>query len=119
MMLHAIYGIFDEDIYRVDLRVKAKIEVIAVKANENTPLSLGKIDIPIGKASVFELQKGKTFSGIKSGYMPLPPVGPVIPTNAAATLVESNDFGDVVGKAAGIIGDHKDEFKDWLTGPKK
>jgi hypothetical protein len=120
MMVHALYGLFDDDVYRVDIKVKAKIDVILSKGGgDNVHMSLGKIELPIGKASIFELENGKIFTNLKTGYLPRPSEASALPTNAVVTVVEANDFGDVVGKAAGIVGDEKGGFTDWLTGSKK
>lgn len=137
MILHAIYGEFDPDIYKVDTKVKVRIDAVSLNLNQTTLTNLADITLPGGKADVFaisesgnkvwtslkdhELIKGEKTGYLETGYLAFPIKGKSFettidkfPSNVVVTVVEGNDFGDVIGKGAKLVGDKKDSITDKL-----
>ncbi len=111
MILHAIYALFDEDVYSVDTKVKVRIDSVATVGAQPRLINVGTIDFDVGKRSVFDLDKVNTGNPVGTGYSALPTDTP-LPTNFVVTIVEGNDFGDIVGKGAKQVGKEKDSITD-------
>lgn len=124
MIVHWLYAeTIDPGLYKVDVDVRVRLDTVIVSLNQSQLANLGQVDIGAGKANIFDLPYEKP--DLKSGYLPLP-YKPAIglgepqsrPTNVVVTIIEDNDFGDLVGKAAGQVGEHQstivDQLVNWL-----
>lgn len=113
MYLHFLWGLVDDDIYHLDFAVRARVETILPKTRK--PQS-SELTIPVGKIHIDEIAAGTArVEGLGSGYVPGPTGKPLL-SNVTVTVVEANDLGDVVGKAAGLVGEHKQDITDRLSG---
>lgn len=113
MMLHFMWGLFDDDIYKVAYAAKVRIETIDPKTRKP---HITELAIPLGKYTIDDIGNGKAKrTKITSGYF-----GRVdaqrgdLPTNITVSIMEANDVGDVIGQGAELIGDKKDTITDQL-----
>lgn len=121
MILHAIYGLIDEDTYKVQVAVKMKMDAVTPNLLQPTLANVADLTFDLGKISIFHLNDKvkKSESGIFAipvpGAISTPPITQTtLPGNITVTVVEADDFGDLIGKAAKNVGDKKDSIADEL-----
>jgi hypothetical protein len=126
MLLHALYRIVDDDLYKLDVAVRMRIDTVALVLNQAQLTNLARLDLDFGKVSVFDLGSDqKRLRRHSTGYLPLPYApAPGLdqprlrPANVTITVVEASDFGDLVGKAARQVGERRSDIRgrlvEWL-----
>lgn len=112
---------FDRDLTRVDTSVRITLEAVVRGRNA----LVGAVDLPLGKIDLSEVSDdGRKFSpselkGLASPYLALPTRGDgkglsSLPLNVTVTVTESNDLGDVIGRAATRLAERRDDLSERL-----
>ena len=110
----------DEGKGKVDLDVQVAVDAVI----DNQLVDVARIDIPIGKVSLYgpTSMKGKQLADKSSGWIPLPktraPRGEASdfgPTNVIVTVIEANDLGDVVAKGANELSKSKAKISSGIV----
>ncbi len=124
MWFHWLYGLFPTDLYKLDMSAKLSIDSIATTKDKRSLMSVGEVELPIGKVDIRKfplIRTEKDLASAASGYMPVPAAGAnakSLWSNFAVSVVEKGDLGDVIGKAEGLIDDKEDDIRskleDWL-----
>ncbi len=112
MLLHWVFGLFDEDAYQVDFAVKLRIE--SVDPKRRRLVQVAEVVIPIGKLSIDEIARGTGEKrAVETGFFPKP-AGDEAPSNVTVTVVEANDLGDVIAESADFVGVRKRDITETL-----
>src|SRR5262245_46061140 len=107
---------------------KAKVSWFNGKVDVNVQLVLGgfvknekgaisqtdiaKVDFPLGKVELPTTFDDKRLENLRTGWIPIPVQGgkgaaKLLPVNLVITVMESDDFGDVIAKGAKTLGENK------------
>lgn len=112
----------------VDVNVQVTLSTL-VKENKDgaaKQADIAQIDFPVGKLKLSDDIKPPSLSQLRSSWyavprltLPPPPDDPskfavVGPLNLTITVMESNDFGDVIGQGAKLVSDNKTKIVDEL-----
>jgi hypothetical protein len=131
MIFHAIYGVFDDDIYKVNTQVKIRIDTVGLNLNQTALTNLADISFPGGEIDIRELSREKVLTNLRkdksgyleTGYLAFPvkakafeTIVDTFPTNVVVAVIEGNDFGDIVGKGEKLVGDNKEKIVDKIKG---
>lgn len=86
----------------------------------NKIIDIAQIDFPMGKHNISKEHEITELDQLASGLISLPSInleevkkdlggqiGKVVPLNVSLKIMESNDFGDVIGKGATLVKDNK------------
>jgi hypothetical protein len=105
MWAHFVWSLFDDGAYSVEYAAKLRVESIGTDHRS----TVASVVIPIGKISVDDMAEPDGYrypKQLRSGYF-VRPAGALLPTNVTATIVESGDLGDVIGRGADLVGENK------------
>ena len=114
MFVHFLWGLLDDDLYKVDFAAKIKVEMIDSASRKVTTV---ETVIPLGKFSIDEIaDNGGGVRPVRSSsYFPKPKGSPAL-SNVVVSVVEANDLGDTIGEGAELVGKNEKSITDWVKG---
>jgi hypothetical protein len=112
----AVYGLIDEDIYKVDISASVTIEAIGMVGKGVSATTVGPYPFPAGKLHIDELGERKPTESV---YFPLPIITykeEMLPLNVTVSIEEGNDLGDPVKRAAEKLAANRDDIAARIRG---
>lgn len=116
----------DKDAFSIDVNVQLELEVIASTETARKASPLGTVDFHLGKCRVDRLtgsgkdgcQWNDRFEELTSPFLGLPVLdgngdGDLL-LNVRATVIESNDLGDVIAKGSKEVKDRREDLLEKL-----
>ena len=104
MIFHFIYGLIDPDIYKVDTKVKVRVDAVALSNGQTALLNFADLTLSMGKVDIFDLPL-EIEESEETSYLAFPRAtkNMPLPTNITVTVIEGNGFGDLIGKGEKLI----------------